>query len=134
MLEGPTNSPQGTDDGGFRILPGLGWHGLVIECWGYWEEDTIAVFLRQSQAALEKAASPLDFTLDAASLKPQSSAGQEAMRKFFRELAGKSLSRVGVRVENVLTRMQLMRLMRESGLESAQFTAPSNDAPPPGKS
>jgi hypothetical protein len=134
MFEEPTGALQGDEARGFRLQAAFGGRRLVVECWGYWEPETSALFSRLSLRALEKVVPPLDFTLDASLLKPQSSGGQEALRVFLKGLAAKHLECIKVRVSDVLTRMQLTRLMRESGLPSPEFSNPSSDAPPARKS
>jgi hypothetical protein len=113
---------HGTESGGFRVVQPAGGRTLVLECWGYWEDDVLATFAWVAGGALEKAGSPLELTLDAAMLKPQSSKGQDALVAFLRRVAMKAPEQVSVRVDNVLTQMQLTRLMRQSGLGSVRFS------------
>ncbi|HEY2407796.1 MAG TPA: hypothetical protein VGI10_17430 [Polyangiaceae bacterium] len=130
MLEEQTNTHCGSESGGFRTIQTFGGRSLVVECWGYWDDQTSAAFARGPVTALERTGTALEFTLDAALLKPQSSAGQDALRGFLKRLAEKKPSKVDVRVSNVLTQMQLTRLLREAGVESVQFANPSSGAPP----
>ncbi|HEY4157691.1 MAG TPA: hypothetical protein VGM29_06320 [Polyangiaceae bacterium] len=130
MLEEQTNTHYGTESGGFRAIHTFGGRSLGVECWGYWDEQTCAAFARVALTALERTGTASEFTLDAALLKPQSSAGQDALRGFLRRLAEKKPSKVDVRVSNVLTQMQLTRLLREAGVESVHFASRSSGAPP----
>ena len=58
------------------------------------------------------------FTLDATNLKPQGPEGQHALRVLFRALTPVAFARGILFASNVLTKMQLMRLVRECGLDA----------------
>jgi hypothetical protein len=111
---------MGSDAGGFRVsVTSQG--AMRIEAWGYWSEGVIASFTREAPAAAQRLMPGATFTLDAKELKPQGAGGQEALRVFFRALAGVTFARGIVNADNALTKMQLTRLLRECALDG-RFT------------
>ena len=114
---------HGTEAGGFRVTRGQGGRSLILECWGYWEEEAVAEFVKASFRTLEEAPAPLEVLLDAALFKPQSSAGQDALLGFMRRVAKQPPQSVRIRADNVLTQMQLTRLVRQSGLPAVAFAS-----------
>jgi hypothetical protein len=110
-------SEVGSPLAGFRSA-GLPLAGLRIEVWGYWTPDLALAFRRDVPDLVQKLGMEASFVLEAAELKPQATEGQEAMRALFRALSGTSLSKATLKTNNVLTRMQLTRLVRECGLDA----------------
>jgi hypothetical protein len=117
----PSSIFHGSETGGFRITRGQQGHSLILECWGYWEDDVVMAFSQASLQSLEQAP-PSELLLDAALLKPQSSRGQDAMLVFMRRVSKNPPQSFRVRADNVLTQMQLTRLVRQAGLP-AQFAS-----------
>jgi hypothetical protein len=113
--EGST-AELGGDAGGFRISssPGV----LRVTAWGYWPPDVVAALARDAITIGQKLMPTGIFVMDAAQLKPQGVEGQESLRLVFRSLAAKSFAKGTVIAHNVLTKMQLARLVRECGLEA----------------
>ncbi len=118
-MSSPDFSPievGGTKDG-FRITGTLQ-AALRIEVWGYWPSDVASAFARDAQAALQKLAALAVFTLDATNLKPQGAEGQDALRSMLRALASIQFAKGTVVASNILTSMQIARLLRECKLEA----------------
>lgn len=90
---------------------------LHIEVWGYWTNEVAAAFTREALPFAAKLGAATAFVLDAKALKPQGAEGQEALRGFFRALSAGSFGKATLATDNVLTRMQLTRLLRECGLD-----------------
>jgi hypothetical protein len=107
----------GTEAGGFRVI-GPPRDTLRIELWGFWGPDVADALTCQAPAVSQQIQRAASFTLDAANLKPQGLAGQQALRMLFRALAPISFTRGVLLASNVLTRMQLTRLVRECGLDA----------------
>jgi hypothetical protein len=101
---------------GFRIT-GTPQAALRIEAWGYWPSDVATAFARDAQAAVQKLAPAAVFTLDATNLKPQGSEGQDALRALLRALSAVAFARGTVVASNIMTSMQVARLLRECKLE-----------------
>jgi hypothetical protein len=101
---------------GFRIT-GTPQAALRIEAWGYWPPDVATAFARDAQAALQRLAAEAVFTLDATNLKPQGADGQEALRAVLRALSSIVFAKGTVVASNILTSMQIARLLRECKLE-----------------
>jgi hypothetical protein len=106
----------GTDAGGFRV-PSAAQGAVRVTAWGYWPPEVSKSFAADAVAAANKLGAAGIFTLEAAELKPQGADGQEALRVLFRALAAATFARGFVLSSNALTRMQLTRLVRESGLD-----------------
>lgn len=111
-----TPSEVGTEAAGFRTV-GLPQSALRLEAWGYWTADVAHSFTREALAFVPKLTSTSVLLIDATNLKPQAVEGQEALRVVFRALVGASFGKATLHTDNVLTRMQLTRLLRECGLD-----------------
>ena len=108
-------SPTDTEAGGFRVT--LAPTMLSINAWGYWSPDVADAFTREATAIGHKLMRVNTFTLDAAELKPQGAEGQEALRVLFRALAAMNVAKGTFIAKNLFTKMQLVRLLRECGLD-----------------
>lgn len=104
------------DAAGFRIADQAP-TALQIEVWGYWTSAVADAFTREAPPFAAKLGAAATFVLDAKALKPQGAEGQEALRVFFRALSAGTFAKATLATENVLTRMQLTRLLRECGLD-----------------
>ena len=109
-------SDVGTDVAGFRTT-GSPQSSLRVEVWGYWTPEIAQSFTRDAATFVPKLTTASALLIDATNLKPQSVEGQEALRVFFRTLAAASFDKAALQTDNVLTRMQLTRLLRECGLD-----------------
>jgi hypothetical protein len=107
---------QSTEAAGFRTAyqPSTALH---IEVWGYWTTDVAAAFTREALPLAAKLGASTAVLLDAKALKPQGTEGQDALRVLFRALSTGSFGKATLATDNVLTRMQLTRLLRECGLD-----------------
>ena len=101
--------------GGFRvaIAPTL----LSINAWGYWPAEVADAFCREAGAISQKPLRVIAFVLDAAEMKPQGVEGQRALRVLFQVLAEMNVVKGTVIANNLFTKMQIVRLLRECGLE-----------------
>ena len=106
----------GTEAGGYRVSGSPG-TVLRLRVWGYWPPDVTITFTREAAAVCRDLASDATLALDASDFKPQGAEGQEALRVFLRALAPLTFAKGLVLAGNALTRMQLTRLLRESGLD-----------------
>ncbi len=106
----------GGDKAGFRVS-GTPQAALRIETWGYWSSDVAAAFARDMPAVVQKLAPAAVFTLDATNLKPQGAEGQDALRAVLRALGAVEFSKGTLVASNIMTSMQLARLLRECKLE-----------------
>jgi hypothetical protein len=119
----------GSDAEGFRVTYVPGSCALELECWGYWSEDIISTFLKHAGAALDKLERPLVVSWDASDFKPQSADGQAGIRSLMKRMAEVPGSRIHALGKNLLTRMQLTRLARDTGL-SLEFSDQPVSRPP----
>jgi hypothetical protein len=111
------SSDPSVEAAGFRMQAQLP-ASLRIEVWGYWTPEIAGAFTREASAVVQKLGEAAAFHLDAKDLKPQSGEGQEALRVIFRALGATGFGKATAHTENVLTRMQLTRLLRECGLDA----------------
>jgi hypothetical protein len=88
-----------------------------LEGWGYWTPEVIATFRKHAPIAAWKLSALGAFVFDAKQMRPLSIDGQEALRELFRALSAVPFAKGSVLTENALTRMQLIRLVREGGLD-----------------
>lgn len=117
-MSGATFSPievGGTKDG-FRIT-GTPQAALRIEAWGYWPPDVATAFARDVAAAVQKLSATAMFTLDATNLKPQGAEGQDALRAVLRALSPLAFAKGVIVASNIMTSMQIARLVRECKLD-----------------
>jgi hypothetical protein len=118
-MPGAESSPAalGSAAGGFRVS-GAGSAALRIQVWGYWGAEIAGEFSKKVAGMAQSLMLATALTFDASDLKPQGAEGQEALRVLFRALASTTLAGgEAVVAKNVLTRMQLTRLLRECGIE-----------------
>ncbi len=114
MPAGDVSSSE-TEAGGFRIAvaPTL----LSVHAWGYWPPEVAEAFVRQATAIGQQLRRVGAFVLDAAELKPQGAEGQEALRALFKVLAAMNVAKGTLIANNLFTKMQVVRLLRECGLD-----------------
>jgi hypothetical protein len=104
-----------TEAGGFRIA--IGPTLLSVYAWGYWPAEVAEAFTREAEAIGQKPTRVAAFALDAAKMKPQGAEGQEALRVLFKVLAAMNVAKGTLIANNLFTKMQVVRLLRECGLE-----------------
>jgi len=107
----------GTQSGGFRVS-GPPHEALRIELWGFFDPDVADALTRLAPTVIQHVELAAIFTLDATNLKPQGPDGQQALRVLFRALAPIAFKKGVLLASNVLTKMQLTRLVRECGLDA----------------
>ncbi len=101
--------------GGFRITVASSL--LSINVWGYWPSEVAAAFTREATAISHKSMRVSALLLDASALKPQGAEGQEALRVMFKVLASMGVAKGTFITDSLFCKMQLVRLLRECGLE-----------------
>jgi len=118
-MRDPSVRQVGTDDAGFRITYTRGENTLHVEGWGYWNSEMGAALRRETTAAYRELSAPLNAVLELDRLKTQGAEGQEALRGLLRSLVATGAVSGKIHADNVLTRMQLTRLVRESAVEAS---------------
>lgn len=119
----------GSEAGGFRLSANAT-STLRMTVWGYWTPDVARAFAVDAQAAAQKLMPTSTLVVEAAELKPQGPDGQDAWRSFFRGLVPLTFARAVIVGPNALTRMQLARLLRESGVDGRVEFGDSHQATP----
>jgi len=113
MRAGDVSSNE-TEAGGFRIA--IGPTLLSVYAWGYWPPEVAEAFAREADAIGRKPNRVSAFALDATDMKPQGVDGQEALRVLFKVLAAMNVAKGTLIANNLFTKMQVVRLLRECGL------------------
>lgn len=124
-----SSADVGSEAGGFRLSAPAG-GTLRVTVWGYWTPDVARVFAVDALAAGQKLMPTSTLVVEAAELKPQGPDGQDAWRSLFRGLVALTYVRAVIVGANALTRMQLARLVRESGLDGRMEFGDSYQATP----
>lgn len=114
MRAGDVSSTE-SQEGGFRIT--VGPTLLSIYAWGYWPPAVAEAFSREATSIGQKLMRVSAFALDAADMKPQGVEGQEALRVLFKVLASMNVAKGTLIANNLFTKMQVVRLLRECGLD-----------------
>ncbi len=114
MRAGDVSSTE-TEEGGFRIA--IGPTLISVYAWGYWTPQVAETFSREATEIGQKLMRVSAFALDAADMKPQGAEGQEALRVFYKMLADMNVGRGTLIANNLFTKMQVVRLLRECGLD-----------------
>jgi hypothetical protein len=110
----------GDDDAGFSILPDTG-GGVRVVGWGFWTAELAHSFDKAVLSACRQVNAGR-LTLDMGQLKPMREEGQQAFASLFSMLKLVGVAEASVRTESHLTKLQLLRIARESGpKDSVQF-------------
>lgn len=104
-----------TEAGGFRVA--MSATLLSVTAWGYWSADVADAFSRAAVALGQKLRPVSALTLDAAEMQPQGVEGQEALRQMLRAVAAMNVPKVTLVANNLFTKMQMVRLLRECALD-----------------
>jgi hypothetical protein len=106
----------GTDAEGFAVGMSEDASSVQVRVWGFWSSDLAARFVGAVTSACSSFAVPR-MILDATELKPQRDAGQEALAALMATLSALRITRVVVMTASPLTRLQLMRIVKERGIK-----------------
>ena len=102
----------GSEEEGFAVGPGAATGTLHIRMWGFWSVETAEKFAGVVLAACASGSGSV-ITIDAAALKPLRDAGQRAVGGLLAALPTYKVKRVIVTQAGALTRLQLLRLVKE---------------------
>jgi len=97
----------GDQENGFSVA--VGEAGAQATAWGFWSEDLTNAFSSAMVAACVRCTL---LELDATGLKPQRDSCQALLGDMFRRIAGAGVSRVTLRTDNAITKLQLARLFK----------------------
>lgn len=127
---GSFEKKAGGKDAGFHITYSPKESMLTVLAWGFWPPDLVSAFSRDASDACRELFDPLSVVMDATELKPQGTEGQKAIKAFLDCLKPSMMSGVTILVSNILTRLQLTRIVKESAVGSlVQFKNESARAP-----
>lgn len=113
----------GNNESGFSLGYDEANRVLKLHTWGFWDATLALTFERASTEAC-RANKPATLVVDVGQLKPQREEGQLAFTRLMGAAAGVGVARLlAVVGNNVLTKMQLMRLARQAGGAEWAFVA-----------
>lgn len=93
---------------------------LEVKCWVFWTAEVAVAFEREALAACRAHSSLSSCAWNASEMKPQAEHGQIAIRKLMIMLSTLDATDCRIIADNALTKMQLVRLARESGLSTSK--------------
>lgn len=119
----------GDDTAGFSVeVQPTG--GILVTGWGFWRPDVATAFASLVVESCRSQPRGVALTLDMRELKPMREEGQRAFSQVSRALLGLGISRTSIVTTNPLTKLQLVRLVTESGasdkVEWVGATSPLN--------
>jgi hypothetical protein len=107
----------GDDQAGFSVALETTTRLVNVVAWGFWSRETAASFANVVLDACKKAASGTCLTLNMTDLKPMREEGQRAWSGLMNGLPGVGrIERVLVTTGNALTKLQLLRLTKDSAI------------------
>jgi hypothetical protein len=107
----------GEDQAGFSVAYDSSTRLVNVVAWGFWSRETAASFANIVLEACKKASFGTCLTLNMTDLKPMREEGQRAWSALMNGLPGISrIDRVSVTTGNALTKLQLLRLTKDSAI------------------
>jgi len=111
----------GDDTAGYSVDATAG--GIVITAWGFWRPEVATAFAGVVAEACRGQPRGLTLTLDMRELKPMREEGQRSFAHVARSLRGLGISRTTIVTMNPLTKLQLVRLVTESGAADVEWVS-----------
>lgn len=108
-------STHGDSDEGFTIETQN--DALMVTTWGFWSADFVPEFLPAVFAALESRGRGSLLIIDLKQLRPLRDEGQTAFRTLMTRALTDDLARLELRGASALTKLQMLRLIRELGAQ-----------------
>jgi hypothetical protein len=118
----------GNDESGFSVVWEDASGTVRVKAWGFWDAGLSASFSRAVGGVCRSARRPLKLFVDAMMLKPQRDEGQAAFRALMTILVSLGGVRAAVAVGNAITRIQLVRIAKETSAEGWSFLATEGSA------
>lgn len=91
--------------------------GVRVRGWGFWSVDIAAAFASAVLDACRTQPRGAPLSLDLNDLKPMRDEGQQALSRVLRAAASVGAGSISIATTNALTRLQLVRLASESGVD-----------------
>ena len=114
----------GDDDSGFTVTV----DNQVVRLigWGFWEPVLAARLTPAVVEACRKAGRVTELDFDGARLRPQGDGGQEAIATLLGKTRQLGIAAIVIGVSSALTKMQLMRIVKEAGVKDiVQYAGPT---------
>jgi hypothetical protein len=109
----------GTAETGFSIEPDPSGGEVRVICRGFWGSALAYQFEYALRMAWREVGAGSQLVLDMSEFKPARDEVQRALAAVFGTLRGHSVAKVRVLTTSQLTKLQLLRIVRESGLGEA---------------
>lgn len=105
---------RGDDQAGFSVALDEPTRTVRISAWGFWGPDLATAFSESVTETCRAARQAARLVLDATKLKPQRDAGQAAFGAVMSALPRLGITEASVKTSNALTKLQLLRIAKES--------------------
>ncbi len=89
--------------------------GIRLKTWGFWGADLATKFVPAVVAALRETPSEGNLEIDVSELRPLRDEGQRAFEQLLKQLTTSGSRDVVIRNSSALTKLQMMRLVRDIG-------------------
>jgi hypothetical protein len=111
----------GNQESGFAIHYDGATNVIHLEAWGFWDASLSADFGDSMIVACRGARPRFTIVARCIRLNPQRPEGQEAFTRVMKEAAACRVDRVLVAVQNSITKLQFIRLLKENATLGWQF-------------
>jgi hypothetical protein len=111
------------EESGFTVE--VGTLGVRVRAWGFWNAEIATSFVTRVLELVRAAPRSAPLYIDATQLKPQRDEGQAALREVVNVVSKLGVVRAELVVTNAITRLQLARIIRESGAECWTLRSPA---------
>jgi hypothetical protein len=110
----------GDDSAGFSVdFPLTG--GTLVMGWGFWSSDVAKAFASTVIEACRRQRRGPALMLDLRELKPMRDEGQRTFSDLLRSLPTLGIAQTSIVTTNPLTKLQLVRLVKESGVDGIDW-------------
>jgi hypothetical protein len=116
----------GTQESGFSADYEAASNAVLVHAWGFWDATLAATFASRVLGLCAQARRQFTLRLDGSRLLPQRAEGQEALRQFAVGLSRFEAERVVAIIPNSITKLQLVRILKESGVQGWSVVASEN--------
>lgn len=114
----PEAKQFGDPTGGFSVAMDAAGGEVTVVAWGFWSVEVAMSFEGPTREACSHP-SVSKLVLDMTSLKPMRDEGQKGVGDVIRELPPLGINTITVITSSQLTKLQLLRLARETGMKDA---------------
>jgi hypothetical protein len=103
-------------------------HVVRVRAWGFWRLEITTSFSQAIVSECRAASPPVGLLIDATRLLPQRNEGQAAFSELMTASRTLGLTAVAIVVSSSITRMQLLRIAKETGARDWAYFSPGQEA------